>query len=73
MKRKTLVKTAQYWFEGSRNSQKAGDMEMAVMGMENAFNHTENALALAVRIIQGKGNDKDKEFFLSQFPIGDSH
>ena len=47
-------------------------MEMAVMGMENAFNHTENALALAVKIIQGKGNDKDKEFFLSQFPIGDS-
>jgi hypothetical protein len=41
--------------------------------MENAFNHTENALALAVKIIQGKGNDKDKEFFLSQFPIGDSH
>ena len=73
MKRKTLVKTAQYWFECSRNNQAAGDMELAVMGMENALNHTEIELALAVRIIQGKGNDKDKEFFLSQFPIGDSH
>ncbi len=72
MKRKTLVTTAQYWFEASRRNQNAGDMEMAVMGMENAFNHTENALALAVKIIHGKGNDRDKEFFLSQFPIGDS-
>ena len=73
MKRKTLVKTAQYWFECSRKNQAAGDMEMAVMGMENAFNHTEIELALAMKIIQGKGNDQDKEFFLKQFPIGDSH
>ncbi len=68
MKRKTVCKTAQYWFEGSRAADLAGDMPTALIAMENAFNHTENALALAVRIIQGKGTPKDKEFFLKQFP-----
>lgn len=44
LKRKCLVKTAEYWFNGARAAQINGKMNDAFMLMENAFNHTENAL-----------------------------
>lgn len=46
--RKTIVKSAQYWFDLSHHH---GKNEMAVFAMENAFNHTENALAACLRIM----------------------
>lgn len=45
--RKHLVMTAGYWFEGSRKSQREGKSGEAVMCMENAYNHVENALYAA--------------------------
>lgn len=47
--RQTVVSTAQIWFDESRRAQKAGLLREAVIYMENAFNHTENALAAVLR------------------------
>jgi hypothetical protein len=44
-KRACLVRTAQLWFDNARKAQDAGNMGEALLCMENAFNHTENALA----------------------------
>jgi hypothetical protein len=48
-KRECIVSTAQGWFEAARGAQKSGDAFAAVLFMENAFNHTENALAAVLR------------------------
>lgn len=42
--RKCLVYTASYWFRQSRKAQDEGESARAIMCMEQAFNHTENAL-----------------------------
>lgn len=42
--RKCIIQSAQVWFDESRKAQKAGHMAEALLYMENAFNHTENAL-----------------------------
>lgn len=46
--RTCIVSTAQGWFDESRKAQNAGLMREALLYMENAFNHTENALAAAL-------------------------
>jgi hypothetical protein len=45
--RKCAVPTAQGWFDSAREAQAAGKMGEALLFMENAFNHTENALFAA--------------------------
>ena len=47
--RKCVISTAQIWFDESRKAQMAGRMRDALLYMENAFNHTENALASLLR------------------------
>lgn len=47
--RKFAVSTAGFWFMAARKYQAAGDMRSALVAMENAFNHTENALYAARR------------------------
>lgn len=39
------IESAGYWFGEARRAQKEGRMSDALLCMENAFNHTENALA----------------------------
>lgn len=46
--RQCIVRSAQGWFDESRKAQNDGRMREAVLYMENAFNHTENALAAAL-------------------------
>lgn len=43
--RQCIVSSAQGWFDESRKAQNDGRMREAILYMENAFNHTENALA----------------------------
>lgn len=43
--RQHIVQSAGYWFNMSRSAQSEGRMGYAVLGMENAYNHVENALA----------------------------
>lgn len=38
------VSTAGFWYTAARKYQAEGKMSEALMAMENAFNHTENAL-----------------------------
>ena len=38
------VPTAGFWYTAARKYQAEGKMKEALMAMENAFNHTENAL-----------------------------
>lgn len=45
--RKHLVLTAAYWFKQSDKMRKASQMGQALLAMENAYNHVENALAAA--------------------------
>lgn len=47
--RKLLVQTAGYWFKSAREAQDKGDMATALLCMENALNHTENALGALLR------------------------
>ena len=47
--RECVVSTAQGWYEAARGAQKSGDLFAAVLFMENAFNHTENALAAVLK------------------------
>jgi hypothetical protein len=47
-KRKHLVQSAAYWFDASRVQQQNGNHAHAILGMENAYNHVENALAAAL-------------------------
>jgi len=44
-KRKHLVQSAGYWFDAARKAQLDGEMAVALIAMENAYNHVENALA----------------------------
>lgn len=48
--RQCVVRTAQHWFDSARKAKEAGRMQEALMCMENAFNHTENALVTVVRV-----------------------
>lgn len=41
---KFAVSTAGFWYTAARRYQAEGKMREALMAMENAFNHTENAL-----------------------------
>lgn len=45
--RKCVVLTAQHWYDAARKAALAGDYSHALLYFENAFNHTENALASA--------------------------
>jgi Lar family restriction alleviation protein len=47
--RECVVATAQGWFNSAREAQQAGKMKDALLFMENAFNHTENALAAVLQ------------------------
>lgn len=47
--RQTIVQTAQFWFDSARKAQQDGKMCEALLCMENAFNHTENALGALLR------------------------
>lgn len=47
-----ILPSAGYWFKGSRKAQDAGQHAEAVMCMENAYNHVENALAAARDFIE---------------------
>lgn len=49
-KRKCVIDTAQGWFDEARKAQDAGRMAEALLFMENAFNHTENALAAVLSV-----------------------
>lgn len=42
--RKFALPSAAYYFKASRTAQASGQLATAVLLMENAFNHTENAL-----------------------------
>jgi len=44
-KRRHLIESAGYWFKASRKSQKEMRFSEAILAMENAYNHVENALA----------------------------
>jgi hypothetical protein len=63
--RRLLVRSAQIWFDGA----KSADHEMAerLLYMENALNHTENALAAAHRALRriasndGRGGPRPSE------------
>lgn len=50
--RKHVVGTAGYWFNAARTAQNEGKMSMALLCMENAYNHTENALVAARDALQ---------------------
>jgi hypothetical protein len=54
--RKCVVNTAEYWYGAARLAQAEGNMREALLYMENAFNHTENAL---VALLQA-GSWKDQ-------------
>lgn len=41
--RKHAVETAGYWFSAARDAQDRGEMAVALLCMENAYNHAENA------------------------------
>ncbi len=61
-KRKVLVKSAQYWFDKAQVArEKTGD-PLAYDFLMQAFNHTENALASAIKGCddQWRENHKDK-------------
>jgi hypothetical protein len=45
-----VVRTAQYWFDAAKKAQANGDAFAALGFMENAFNHTENALVTVLRV-----------------------
>jgi CMP-N-acetylneuraminic acid synthetase len=47
--RKFAVESAGFWFRAARMAQDEGRMADAVLAMEQAFNHTENALVAARR------------------------
>lgn len=48
MKREHIVSSAGYWFRAARYHQDKGELSEALMCMENAYNHVENALAAAL-------------------------
>ena len=53
-KRVCVVRTAQMWFDSARKAQSEGKMSEALMYMENAFNHTENALSALLQVTSFK-------------------
>lgn len=50
--RKHIVETASYWYAGSKRANNDGDMSEAVFAMEQAYNHTENALAASLKLLE---------------------
>ena len=52
MARAHILPSAAYWFKGSRNAQDGGHGAEAVLCMENAYNHVENALAAAIVLLR---------------------
>lgn len=57
--RQHLVMTAGHWFDGSRKAQREGKSAEAVMFMENAYNHVENALAAAQDALHAAQAERD--------------
>ena len=51
--REHLVKSAGYWFNKARDHQCEGELAEALMAMENAYNHVENAAAAFKRALEG--------------------
>lgn len=47
--RECVVRTAQGWFDQAKKAAKEGDAFAALLFMENAYNHTENALVAVLR------------------------
>lgn len=45
--RQHLIQSAGYWFNAARDKASEGLANEALMAMENAYNHVENALAAA--------------------------
>jgi hypothetical protein len=48
--RECVVRTAQFWFDAAKKAATDGDTFAALGFMENAFNHTENALVTVLRV-----------------------
>lgn len=71
VKREHLVESAAYWFDAAREAQDKGQMAEALMCMENAYNHVENALAakeascLAARVEPTKDTER-LEFWINR-------
>lgn len=70
--RSHVLASAGYWFQGSRNAQNDGHNAEAVMFMENAYNHVENALAAAIELLRdpligGSRHEEKVDRFLAQF------
>lgn len=59
--RKFAVEGAAYWFNSARRAQREHDMGEALACMENAFNHTENALFAAAASDEVKARIRDAE------------
>lgn len=57
--RKLAVETAQCWYDEAKRAEKTGDKH-ASMYMENAFNHTENALFAARRELTTLAAERDR-------------
>jgi hypothetical protein len=55
------VPTAGGWFRAAREAQDKGDMGTALLCMENAYNHTENALAALLKACRGLPRETPKE------------
>lgn len=59
--RKHLVETAGFWFKASRKEQENGNLAHALLNMENAYNHVENALYAAHNSATAKEPDAGSE------------
>lgn len=79
--RQHVLASAGYWFKASRLAQDEGRHADAVMAMENACNHAENALAASIDLLRAAhhcmGNTAFPALaarvarFLEQFPRDD--
>ncbi len=53
--RKLIIASAQHWYDSAKKAALEGDYSHALLYFENAFNHTENALAAARRALKPFG------------------
>jgi len=51
--RKHALHTAGFWFKAARIHQEKGEMNEALIAMEQAYNHVEGALIEGVRCLRG--------------------
>lgn len=59
------VSTAGFWYSAAKRYQAEGKMQKALMAMENAFNHTENALFAERRNASLERNEQAAHITLS--------